>query len=195
MRNVTETYVLGEIPAEFMVESGALLVGMDGDFNSSVWRGEPALLNQRCCKLSVVSTGYDPRFLAYCLPGYLAAINANTSAITVKHLSSRTISDIPLPLPPIAEQRRIADALDELFSDLDAGVAAAERVRAKLKIYRAAVLKAAVEGALVAEKPQLKGVPLRNLIEGLGQGVRNASLRENRDTMNGPSSKLPRCNP
>lgn len=66
LRNRTETCFTGDYPPEFMVESGSLLVGMDGDFNSSVWRGEPALLNQRCCKLSVTSSGYDPRFLAYC---------------------------------------------------------------------------------------------------------------------------------
>jgi len=56
-----------------------------------------------------------------------------------------------LQLPPKTEQERIADALDELLSDLDAGVAALERVRAKLKHFRAAVLKAAVEGALTAD--------------------------------------------
>jgi type I restriction enzyme S subunit len=54
-------------------------------------------------------------------------------------------------LPPKPEQERIADALDELFSDLDAGVAALERVREKLKLYRASVLKATVEGALTTE--------------------------------------------
>ena len=58
---------------------------------------------------------------------------------------------LPVPVAPLNEQRRIVDALDELFSDLDAGVAALERVQAKLKHYRAAVLKAAVEGALTAE--------------------------------------------
>lgn len=58
---------------------------------------------------------------------------------------------LPLPVPPEREQARILDSLDELLSDLDAGVAALERVRAKLKHYRAAVLKAAVEGALTAE--------------------------------------------
>ena len=52
--------------------------------------------------------------------------------------------------PPASMRRTgaIADALDELLSDLDAGVAALERVRDKLKLYRAAVLKATVEGAL-----------------------------------------------
>jgi len=55
------------------------------------------------------------------------------------------------PVPPLAEQRRIADMLDELFSDLDAGITALERARAKLKLYRASVLKAAVEGTLTAD--------------------------------------------
>lgn len=61
------------------------------------------------------------------------------------------IKNFAIRLPPRPEQERIADTLDELLSDLDAGVAALERVRAKLKHYRAAVLKAAVEGALTAE--------------------------------------------
>src|SRR5262249_52947193 len=49
------------------------------------------------------------------------------------------------------EQRRIAEKIEELFSDLDAGVVALERAKANLKRYRASVLKAAVEGSLTAE--------------------------------------------
>lgn len=54
-------------------------------------------------------------------------------------------------LPPIREQQRISDALDELLSDLDAGVEALRRAQAKLALYRASVLKAAVQGDLTAE--------------------------------------------
>jgi type I restriction enzyme S subunit len=57
----------------------------------------------------------------------------------------------PVWLPPEPEQRRIVQKIEELFSQLDAGVAALERVKANLKRYRAAVLKAAVEGKLTAE--------------------------------------------
>jgi type I restriction enzyme S subunit len=58
------------------------------------------------------------------------------------------LSDIVLPVVPLNEQRRIVAKIEELFSDLDAGVAALERAKANLKRYRAAVLKAAVEGKL-----------------------------------------------
>ena len=56
-----------------------------------------------------------------------------------------------IPVAPIAEQQRISDALDELLSDLDAGVEALQRAQAKLALYRASVLKAAVQGDLTAE--------------------------------------------
>lgn len=151
VRGQTETYFKGKYQEDWIVKNGDLLVGMDGDFNSALWRGENGLLNQRVCKISSNARFYDHRFLAYCLPGYLSAINANTSSITVKHLSSLTISDIPLPLPPLAEQARIADALDELLSDFDAGVDTLQCVRNKLNLYRASILQAAVNGELTAE--------------------------------------------
>jgi type I restriction enzyme S subunit len=64
-----------------------------------------------------------------------------------------------IPLPPPDEQVRIADRLDELFTDLTAGVAALERVRRKLKRYRSAVLHAAVTGRLTAKWRKEHGPP------------------------------------
>ncbi|HKQ50447.1 MAG TPA: hypothetical protein VJZ71_20410 [Phycisphaerae bacterium] len=66
-----------------------------------------------------------------------------------RHFQFLRNSEFPIAPPP--EQLRIVAKIEELFSDLDAGVAALERVKAKLKRYRAAVLKAAVEGRLTAE--------------------------------------------
>lgn len=147
----TSTYYIGPYENEYLVQQGELLVGMDGDFNSGFWGSKTALLNQRVCKISPVESFYDKRLLAFTLPGYLAAINANTPSVTVKHLSSKTIGEIGLPLPPRAEQTRIVAKLEELFSDLDAGVAELKSAQKKLAQYRQSLLKAAVEGALTAE--------------------------------------------
>ncbi len=67
------------------------------------------------------------------------------------NLNLGLVKRIRIPVAPLNEQRRIVAKIDELFSDLDAAVAALERVRAKLKRYRAAVLKAAVEGKVTEE--------------------------------------------
>ncbi|MBN1221465.1 MAG: restriction endonuclease subunit S [Anaerolineae bacterium] len=58
-----------------------------------------------------------------------------------------------IPLPPLAEQHRIVEAIETQFTRLEAGLAALKQVQARLKRYRAAVLKAACEGRLVAQDP------------------------------------------
>ncbi|MCL2644394.1 MAG: restriction endonuclease subunit S [Betaproteobacteria bacterium] len=147
----TITYYTGSYEDSYLVKQGDLLVGMDGDFNSGLWGTQTALLNQRVCKISPVDTLYDKRLLVFALPAYLAAINANTPSVTVKHLSSKTIGEIELPLPPRNEQTRIVAKLEELLSELDAGVAELKTAQKKLAQYRQSLLKAAVEGALTAE--------------------------------------------
>lgn len=146
----TSTYYSGPFDDVYRVQRGDLLVGMDGDFNSGEWQSDAALLNQRVCKISNDEVFYDKKFLGYLLPGYLKAINDNTPSVTVKHLSSKTIGDIDLPLPPRKEQTRIVEKLEELLSDLDAGVAELKAAQRKLGQYRQSLLKAAVEGALTA---------------------------------------------
>ena len=56
-----------------------------------------------------------------------------------------------IPLAPAAEQTRIVEKLEELLSDLDAGVAELKAAQKKLGQYRQSLLKAAVEGALTAD--------------------------------------------
>lgn len=147
----TNTYYTGSYDETFLVRQGDMLVGMDGDFHLGFWGKRAALLNQRVCKISPREAHYDKRLLAYVLPGYLSAINANTPSVTVKHLSSKTIGEIDLPLPPRSEQTRVVEKLEELLSELDAGVAELKAAQKKLAQYRQSLLKAAVEGALTAE--------------------------------------------
>ena len=140
IRDVTsgtvKTLYDGEIPDGYWVEPGDLIVGMDGDFNSRLWSGPSALLNQRVCKLAPDPSFMDIQFLHAVLPGYLQLINDHTSAVTVKHLSSRTLGETPIPLPPLAEQKRVVRKLDTLSArsgkaqaDLQAIPALAERYK------------------------------------------------------------------
>jgi type I restriction enzyme S subunit len=143
----SETFYSGDYDDRYVVRAGDLLVGMDGDFNCARWRGPRSLLNQRVCKITVDEALYSPGFLDYVLPGYLKAINDATSSITVKHLSSRTIQDIPLPLPPMDEQREIVAELEKQFSRLDEAVANLQRVKTNLKHYKDSVYSEAFRNA------------------------------------------------
>jgi len=81
--------------------------------------------------------GHDPRFIAHQLHylwsrGYFrhrCVNHVNQASISKKALANT----VPLLLAPHAEQQRIVAKIEELFSDLDAGVAALQRVQANLQ--------------------------------------------------------------
>ncbi len=151
----SDTRFSGEVQDSWYVEPGDLLVGMDGDFNAAIWTGPRSLLNQRVCRVKPHDRTVSTRYLSFILPGYLAAINKHTQSITVKHLSSRTIAELPIPVPPRPELDRLVAAIETQFTRLDSAVATLERVRANLKRARASILKAAVEGRLVPTEAQV----------------------------------------
>jgi type I restriction enzyme S subunit len=82
---------------------------------------------------------------------FITAMSALVQGALYPAVRPKDIRSWELPIPPLAEQLRITETIDELYSELEAGVAALERVHEKLKLYRASVLKGAVEGALTAE--------------------------------------------
>ncbi|MFZ3091184.1 MAG: restriction endonuclease subunit S [Nitrospirota bacterium] len=98
----------------------------------------------------------SPKFVAYQLHflwsmGYF--LHKCVKHVNQASISSKTLGDsVPLILAPFNEQKLIVSEIEKQFSRLDEAVAALKRVRASLKRYKAAVLKAAVEGKLTEEK-------------------------------------------
>ena len=123
----TETRFNGDYDKKYVVKAGDLLIGMDGEFGCYDWKGEPALLNQRVCRLQGFSGELIPRFLFYGVNDYLKAIEDVTGYTTVKHISSKQILEIEFPVPPLAEQQRIVGLLDEAFEGLATAKANAEK--------------------------------------------------------------------
>lgn len=162
LKGNTSTYYSGKVPEGYWIYAEDLIVGMDGDFNTAIWRSEPALLNQRVCKIEINEENYDKRFLFHVLPGYLSAINANTSSVTVKHLSSKTLQDTLFPLPSLTEQKIIAEKLDTLMVQVDSIKAHLEKTLKILKRFRQAVLCAAMNGKLTEKWRDEKKIPFKS---------------------------------
>lgn len=112
-KDSSETFYSGDFDEKFIVKPGDILIGMDGDFRLAVWQGERALLNQRVCKVESKGEVIDRGYLIHMLPRELQRIEDSTSYATVKHLSVKKIKAIEMPLPPLDEQKRIAEILDE----------------------------------------------------------------------------------
>lgn len=134
------TWFEGPWEQKHLVKHGDILIGMDGDFRVARWEGEDALLNQRVCRIDVNEDRYLGSFLVLVLQGYLDAIWSETSSITVKHLSSRSVAAIPLPGPPIEEQRGIVNLLEDHLSRLNAAESLVTTSLLRLMSLRKSVL-------------------------------------------------------
>jgi type I restriction enzyme S subunit len=66
-------------------------------------------------------------------------------------LTQADLVNIPVPIPPSNEQRRIAARIDELFTEIADGETALARARGDLDTWRRALLQAAVTGDLTRE--------------------------------------------
>ena len=153
-------YYEGELPEKFAVRNGDLLFAWSGtpgtSFGAHVWHGEDAWLNQHIFKVLFSAAQFDKQFLRYAINQNLDEyIRAAHGGAGLAHITKGRFEASVLPVPSLAEQRRVVAEIERQFTRLDAGVAGLERVRANLKRYRAAVLKAACEGTLVPTEADL----------------------------------------
>lgn len=96
------------------------------------------------------------------------------------NISQSILKELQLPLPPLEEQQRIVNKIEELFSELDKGIEALKTAQEQLKVYRQAVLKYAFEGKLTNPDVQDGELPQgweTKCIGELGNVVRGGSPR------------------
>ena len=155
---VTTVKWSGDPVPEAGIGDGDVLIGMDGDFNVAWWEQGPALLNQRLCCIRALDSMASQRFLFYCLPFPLKALNDVTYATTVKHLSSLDVLKFRLPLPPLDEQHAIAAYLDRETERIDALVAKKRLLIERLEEYRTALITRTVTRGLPPEAARAAGL-------------------------------------
>lgn len=145
-----------------------------------------ARVNQHVCIIRPTQE-VDSKFLAQYLasPDEQARVMNVQVGATRQALTRAMILRWEVPVPHITEQREIVAEIEKQFTRLDAGVAALKRVKANLKRYRAAVLKAACEGRLVPTEAELtKGRNQKSKFE-TGQELLTRILNERRQHWQG----------
>ena len=97
--------------------------------------------------------GVDLLFLYH----LLSTLNLNSldKSTAIPGLNRNDAYALKIPLPPHTEQYRIVARIEQLFTNLDAGVESLKAAHAQLKRYRQSVLKSACEGRLVPTEAEL----------------------------------------
>jgi type I restriction enzyme S subunit len=86
----------------------------------------PMSTNQGCRGI-VPNENLEPWFLYYFLKGNVKLLNDLGSGATFLELSTKNLSSVKIPLPPLPEQHRIVSILDKAFAAIDQVKANAEQ--------------------------------------------------------------------
>ncbi len=102
------------------------------------------------CALLRVSKVIIDSYIAFYFQGseYRKLISEIAKGTNINNLKRDHILELQIPLPPVPEQRAIVTKIEQLFSELDNGIASLKKAQKQLKVYRQAVLKWAFEGKL-----------------------------------------------
>ena len=114
-----------------------------------------AVFNNNLMRLRFTND-FDPRYawIAMSAPGFRSSLESVKSATTnVAAIYAKNLLPLRLPVPPLTEQRRIVQEVEERLSAIDALRSAIERAQRRSATLRRAVLERALRGELVPQDP------------------------------------------
>lgn len=145
------------IAPEQLISAGDIIFAMSSGSKHLVGKSAKARISfdggfGAFCGLLRATEAINKDFLHYVFQGsdFRRAISEVSKGSNINNLKREHILDFEFSCPPLAEQHRIVAKVEELFSELDQGVASLKAAREQLKVYRQSLLKNAFEGKLTA---------------------------------------------
>lgn len=132
-------------------EDGDILIVCDGSRSGLVGKAVKGYVGSTLARIS--APGLIRDYLYHFVQGKYALLNTRKKGTGTPHLNPELLKKQKLVVPDVAEQERIVARIEELFSQLDAGVETLKKTKAQLAVYRQAVLKEAFEGRLTIHVP------------------------------------------
>lgn len=134
-----------------MVTPDSVLIAMYGSIGKLGINKIPLATNQAIAFTETLYSSTYNKYLFYYLLFSRPKLYEMGKGGTQRNISQTVLKKVQFPLPPLPEQRAIVSKIEQLFSELDNGIANLKLAQEQLKVYRQAVLKKAFEGELTKE--------------------------------------------
>jgi len=116
--NAKYNYCRITVPEKYYVSTGDLLVGWSGtpgtSFGAYIWKGGKAVLNQHIFNSKPYDSNISKEFIQILINARLdEMISKAHGGAGLRHITKEKFDNMPLPLAPLKEQRRIVHKIDE----------------------------------------------------------------------------------
>lgn len=106
-------YFDGKIPEKYKVRKGDLLISWSATLGIFEWDREDAWLNQHIFKVVFNKIEFDKSFFKHLISTVLLVFGQKVHGSTMKHITKVNFDKTIISLPPLFEQKRIAEILDK----------------------------------------------------------------------------------
>ena len=128
---------------------GTLLIALYGaTIGKLAFLGIDAATNQAVCGI-FKNENIDSNFLSNFLFFKKSYLVKQSIGGAQPNISQGILKNLEIPFPPLPEQKKIVEKIEELFSGLDSGVASLKKAKAQIRLYRQSVLASAFSGKLL----------------------------------------------
>ena len=142
---------------KFLVQKGDLLIAMSGATTGKIGiynSDEIAMQNQRVGNIKTINDNVlCPKYRNYFVINSSKKILKLAYGGAQPNISGTLIESLAFPLPPMDEQKRIAEKVERLFAKIDEAKRLIEEVKESVELRRAAILDKAFKGQLGTNDP------------------------------------------
>lgn len=136
-------YFQGEVENRYVVMPGDLLFSWSATLGTYIWQGPEAVLNQHIFK---VESYIDKKFHRYLLDFKIQEMQSQTHGSGMVHITKKSFDAIEVHIPPIDEQNKIVELLEDHLSRLDAALADVKQAKLKAAQFKVAFLRNVFSG-------------------------------------------------
>lgn len=164
------------------LQPGDLLISWSGtpgtSFGAFIWRGPRGVLNQHIFRVEIYARAYEPAFLRIAVNARLDEMIAQAhGAVGLQHITKGKLEALAIPLPSLAEQKRIVAKVDQLMALCDE----LEARQTKKRDISTRLTKSALEALTTAEDPEAFDAAWARVVENfdvlVGQSRQVGDLR------------------
>ena len=137
-----------------IVDKGEKLILVDGENSGEVFLANERGYKGSTLKILNISDAFIEKYIFLFIYSYKEGFRKNKTGAAIPHLDKKRLFETPLPIPPLEEQKRIADKLDEIFAELDKIDEKQIRLATIQEKMEAKILKLAIQGKLVEQRPE-----------------------------------------
>ena len=134
------------VDGDVVANAGDILLLWDGANAGEFFVAKEGVVSSTAALLQVAHC--HTRYLYFVLKQCEPLLRAFSTGMGIPHVDGRTLRQMPIPLPPLAEQAAIVQDMDEQTARIDAAIAAVRRRLARVGEYRARLISDVVTGKL-----------------------------------------------